>query len=46
MVQTVDRSRSKTKLWVTPTGMPYLKIQTNLPLREKAEHGILKSASS
>jgi phenylpyruvate tautomerase PptA (4-oxalocrotonate tautomerase family) len=26
--------------------MPYLKIQTNLPLTEKAEHSILKSASS
>ena len=26
--------------------MPYLKIQTNLPLTEKAEHNILKSASS
>jgi phenylpyruvate tautomerase PptA (4-oxalocrotonate tautomerase family) len=25
--------------------MPYLKIQTNLPLTEKAEHNILKSAS-
>lgn len=25
--------------------MPYLKIQTNLPLTEKAEQGILKSAS-
>jgi len=26
--------------------MPYLKIQTNLPLTEKAERSILKSASS
>ena len=26
--------------------MPYLKIQTNLPLTEKAEQSILKSASS
>jgi phenylpyruvate tautomerase PptA (4-oxalocrotonate tautomerase family) len=26
--------------------MPYLKIQTNLPLTEKAENSILKSASS
>ena len=26
--------------------MPYLKIQTNLPLTEKAERNILKSASS
>ena len=26
--------------------MPYLKIQPNLPLTEKAEHSILKSASS
>jgi phenylpyruvate tautomerase PptA (4-oxalocrotonate tautomerase family) len=26
--------------------MPYLKIQTNLPLTEKAERGIMKSASS
>jgi len=26
--------------------MPYLKIQTNLPLTEKAEHSILKRASS
>ena len=26
--------------------MPYLKIQTNLPLTEKAEYNILKRASS
>ena len=26
--------------------MPYLKIQTNLPLTEKAEHSIMKNASS
>lgn len=26
--------------------MPYLKIQTNIPLTEKAEHNILKNASS